>query len=398
MQSYKHLILGGGMVAGYAVQRFLQDGVGGHDIGILSADSAPPYERPPLSKGFLLGKEEESSVYINQPESYAENGVGLHLSTEVASVDLEARTVSTTSGDFAFENLLIATGSAVRKLDVPGADLAGVLYLRSLADSKRLKEAIASAGSVVVVGSGFIGMEVASSAAQQDTKVTMVYPEDRLWQRFLSPELSDYFARYYQERGVELVPNDSVVEIIGDGSAGGVRTESGRRIKADAVVAGIGVTPVTGYLDGSGLRIDNGVRVNEFLETGTPGVWAAGDIAHYRDVIFNKDRRVEHWDNAVEQGKHVAASMQGRREPFVHVPYYFSDIFDLSYEFWGDTEEADEVIHRADWEANSVNAMWFKGNRLVAALLMNRPDEERDEVQEWIREGTDLSGRKKDFP
>ncbi|HEX5939039.1 MAG TPA: FAD/NAD(P)-binding oxidoreductase [Dehalococcoidia bacterium] len=394
MDSYKHLILGGGMVAGYAVQQMLEDGVAASDIGIVSADNAPPYERPPLSKGLLLGSEEEKDVYINPPEKYGDKGVALHLETMASGVDTKQRRVKTDKGEFGYEKLLIASGAIVRTFGVPGSDLDGILYLRSLDDSKRIQAVIEPAKTAVVIGAGFIGMEVASAFAQKNTKTTLVFPEERLWRAFLTPELSAWFARYYEEHGVTIAAGERVNGFAGSGRVRAVKAESGREFEAEAVVAGIGVKPATAFLEGSGLTIDNGVKVNEYLETGVDNVWAAGDVANYYDTIFKKQRRIEHWDNAVEQGKHAAGLLQGQREPFVHVPYFFSDVFDLSYEYWGDSADATETIHRADWDKKEIAVFWLKGGKMVAAFVMNRPDEERDLVQEWIREGTDLSSKK----
>jgi NADPH-dependent 2,4-dienoyl-CoA reductase/sulfur reductase-like enzyme len=394
LDSYKHLILGGGMVAGYAVQQMLEDGVAGTDIAIVSGDNAPPYERPPLSKGLLLGSEEEKDIYINPPETYGDNGVALHLENHASAIDTGSRTVKTDKGEFGYENLLLATGALVRTFDVPGGDLEGIYYLRSLDDSRRIQEVLQPVTRAVVIGAGFIGMEVASAFAQKDTATTMVFPGSRLWDAFLTPEISAWFARYYEERGVTIAAGEMVNGFAGEGTVRAVKADSGREFEAEAVVAGIGVKPATAYLEGSGLTVDNGIKVNEYLETGAPNVWAAGDVANYYDAIFKKQRRIEHWDNAVEQGKHVAGLMQGKREPFVHVPYFFSDVFDLSYEYWGDSADATEVIHRANWDEKSIAAFWLKGERMVAAFVMNRPDEERDLVQEWIREGTDIGSKK----
>jgi NADPH-dependent 2,4-dienoyl-CoA reductase/sulfur reductase-like enzyme len=382
------------MVAGYAVQQMLEDGVPPGDIGIVSADNAAPYERPPLSKGLLLGSEEEKDIFINPPEKYGPSGVGLHLETHVSTVDLDNRRLQSDKGDFGYENLLVATGALVRTFDVPGADLDGILYLRSLDDSKRIQDVIGPVRKAVVIGAGFIGMEVASAFAQKDTDTTMVFPGSRLWENFLTPEISAWFARYYEERGVRIETGEMVNGFAGEGRIRTVTAASGREFEAEAVVAGIGVKPATNFLEGSGLTVENGVKVNEHLETGVPNVWAAGDVANYYDTIFKKQRRIEHWDNAVEQGKHAAGLLQGKREAFVHVPYFFSDVFDLSYEYWGDSAGATETIHRADWDNKSIAAFWLRDARMVAAFVMNRPDEERDLVQEWIREGTDLSASK----
>jgi NADPH-dependent 2,4-dienoyl-CoA reductase/sulfur reductase-like enzyme len=165
-----------------------------------------------------------------------------------------------------------------------------------------------------------------------------------------------------------------------------VDTASGRKVPADLVVAGIGVLPATEALEGSGLRLDDGVLVNEYLETGAPDVYAAGDVANYYDVLFARRRRVEHWDNAVQQGEHAARLLTGEREPFVHVPYFFSDVFDLSYEFWGDTAGADQAVLRGDLDGGRFSTWWLKAGRLVAAFVLNRPDDERDVAPLWIAE------------
>ncbi|MPZ23815.1 MAG: NAD(P)/FAD-dependent oxidoreductase [Dehalococcoidia bacterium] len=394
MESYRFLILGGGMVAGYAARQLLEDGVPATDIGIVSADDVPPYERPPLSKGLLLGIDEEQDIYINPPDTYGKGGVGLHIRTTVQGLDIRAKTLAAGDQEFSYERLLVATGATPRTLDIPGSELPGVHYLRSLDDARSLRQAVDTAKRAVVIGSGFIGMEVASAFAQKDAETTLLFQGERLWDSFMTPELSAYFARYYEERGVLIRANDSPQSFAGDTKLTAVRTVSGETLEADAAVAGIGVVPVTDFLEGSGLSIDNGVVVNEYLETGAPDVWAAGDVANYQDTLFSRRRRIEHWDNAVEQGKHAARVMNGDRQPFVHVPYFFSDIFDLSYEYWGDQQGADEVIHRADWDGGSIAVFWLRRGRMVAAFVMKRPDEERDAVQRWIRESTDLSGHR----
>jgi NADPH-dependent 2,4-dienoyl-CoA reductase/sulfur reductase-like enzyme len=388
MDTFKYLILGGGMVAGYAARAFVEGGVGAGELCIVSGDVVQPYERPPLSKGFLAGSDSEDSVFINAPDFYAEHGIQLRLKTHVVKADLAAKRLGLASGDdIGFEHLLIATGAIVRTLSIPGSTLAGVQYLRSFDDSKALRDAYKGAKNAVVLGAGFIGMEVASVLASAGVHTTMLFPEERIWQRFFAPEMSAFFERYYTDRGVAVVKGDTPASLEGD--AGHVReliTGNGQRLPADLVVAGIGVTPALDAFAGSGLTIDNGVVVNEYLETGVDGVYAAGDVANYRDVLFETQRRAEHWDNAVEQGAHVARTMMGDRQPFVHVPYFFSDVFDLSYEFWGDASGADAPVYRGDVSTNSFSAWWLRDGRLRAAFVMNRPDDERDAAPAWIAE------------
>jgi NADPH-dependent 2,4-dienoyl-CoA reductase/sulfur reductase-like enzyme len=386
MVTSKYVILGGGMVAGYAAKEFAERGAGG-DLLIISSDDVPPYERPPLSKGFLAGADEESSVFINPRDWYDQQGIGLRLKTIVEHVDPGAKCLRIAGGeDVTFEKLLIATGAHVRTLDVPGGDLDGVCYLRSLDDSKRIRASYQGAKNAVVLGSGFIGMEVAAVLAQQGIATTMVFPEERVWQRIFTPEMSAFFETYYEGNAVTFRHGDTVERFEGDGRVRAAITKSGTRLDADVVVAGVGVVPAADRLRESGLAIDNGLVVNEYLETSAPGVYAAGDIANYRDVVFDTHRRVEHWDNAVEQGKHAAQVMLGDRKPFVHVPYFFSDVFDLSYELWGDPTVADASVVRGDVTTNSFSTWWLRGGVLVAAFVMNRPDEERDAAPQWIEE------------
>ncbi|HLZ70066.1 MAG TPA: FAD-dependent oxidoreductase [Dehalococcoidia bacterium] len=391
MPSFRYLILGGGMVAGYAAQAMAERGLAAGDLAIVSADSALPYERPPLSKGFLAGKDTEASVFISDAAFYREHGIELRIGATVIGIDLGAKRLHTSGGEaIGFESLLIATGAQPRTFNVPGAEQANIHYLRSLDDSRSIKARIPAVRQALVIGGGFIGMEVAAVLAQQGVATTLAFPEQRVWARFFTPEMSAFFQRYYRERGVTLAAGERVTAFEpGQGERQAVAiTASGRRLPADLVVAGIGVRPVTGLFEQSGLVLDNGIVVNEYLETNVPGVYAAGDVAHYRDVLFEKTRRVEHWDNAVEQGKHAARLLLGERVPFVHVPYFFSDDFDLSYELWGDTADAERVVYRGDVTTSSFSAWWLAGTRLLAAFAMNRPDDERDAAQRWIADRT----------
>ena len=227
-------------------------------------------------------------------------------------------------------------------------------------------------------------MEVASVLAQKGVSTTMVLPEDRIWKRFFTPAMSGFFESYYRARGVEFLKQTKLAELRGQGAVSSAKLESGETLECDLVVAGIGVLPVTEPLANSGIQMDNGVLVNEYLETSQPNIYAAGDVANYQDTLYGKRRRVEHWDNAVSQGQHCARTLLGERAPFVHVPYFFSDVFDLSYELWGDPADADEIVERGDLSGPSFSVWWLREEHLVAAFTMNRPDEERDAAQRWL--------------
>jgi NADPH-dependent 2,4-dienoyl-CoA reductase/sulfur reductase-like enzyme len=386
MTKSKYLILGGGMVAGYAAKEMAEHGLKSGELTIVSADDALPYERPPLSKGFLAGKDTETSILINNGDWYRERGVNVILKTTVESVDLAKKTLCTSPRqDFAFDNLLIATGARPRKLNVPGGDLANVFYLRSMADSRTIRTAAKDAKRAVVIGSGFIGMEVAAVLAQKNISTTMIFPEERVWKRMFTPEMSRFFENYYAARSVEILTKSNVTAFEGKENVSAVALEGGRTIPCDMVVVGVGAAPVTELFAGTPIAGRDGLEVNEYLETAVPGVFAAGDVANYPDKIFEKRRRVEHWDNAVSHGQHWARVVTGERQPFVHVPYFFSDIFDLSYEFWGDEDGATQTVVRGDLNSTSFGVWWLKQNRLVAVFLMNRPDDERQAAPEWIQ-------------
>jgi NADPH-dependent 2,4-dienoyl-CoA reductase/sulfur reductase-like enzyme len=213
-------------------------------------------------------------------------------------------------------------------------------------------------------------MEVSAVLAQKNIETTMVLREDRVWIGFFTPAMSRFFEQYFSARGVRFMKQADAKQAM--------------TLGADLVVAGIGVQPETGFLADSGIEVDNGVVVNEYLESSVPWVLAAGDAANYHDVMFNMRRRVEHWDNAVSQGRHCARVLAGDHTPFVHLPYFFSDVFDLSYEFWGDTSGADETVERGDLSSASFSVWWLKQGRLAAAFVMGRPDAEREAAPRWI--------------
>lgn len=390
MDGSRFAILGGGMVAGYAAKQFVELGLKRGDLAILSADSSVPYERPPLSKGFLAGKETEESVLINPADFYRDHGIEIRLDCRVTAVDPNRKRLTLRSGSessengFAFEKLIVATGSLPRTLVVPGAHLASVQYLRSLDDSKAIRQRITGVKRAVVIGGGFIGMEVASVLAGKQIETTMVFAEDRVWKQLFTAEMSRFFETYFSARGVRFVKGAGIKRLRGDGAVEAVELTDGSAIACDLVIAGIGAQPVTGFLDGSGIEVADGVVVDEFLETKFPGIFAAGDIANYPDILFQKRRRVEHWDNAVSQAQYCAKALQGERTPFRHVPYFFSDVFDLSWEFWGDPEGADQTVQRGDPASSSFSVWWLRQAVVVAAFVMNRPGEERDLAPQWI--------------
>jgi NADPH-dependent 2,4-dienoyl-CoA reductase/sulfur reductase-like enzyme len=304
------------------------------------------------------------------------------------------RLILKNNDEFGFQKLIIATGAHPRTLNIPGSRLQNLFYLRSLNDSKSIRKAAAKAKYAIVIGGGFIGMEVAAVFAQKGIEVTMVLNDDRVFKRLFSPEMSSFFESYYAASGVRLIKSMSITELRGDEVVSSAVLKDGQIVQCDLVVAGIGVQPVIKVVANSGLDLGDGISVNEYLQTSHPDVLAAGDVANYQDVLYSKRRRVEHWDNAVAQGQYCARSLMGERTPFRHVPYFFSDVFDLSYEYWGDSSAADQVIHRGDPSSNSFSVWWLHQQRVVAAFTMNRPEEERNVAPKWIESEQRVSATK----
>ena len=386
MQRMKYIILGGGMVAGYAAKELTGRGLKSGELAIISADTALPYERPPLSKGFLSGRDDQTSIIINGPEWYRDHGIDVRLNTVIEGIDPNRNLLRSNSGEaFECQHLLLATGARARKLDVPGHDLENVFYLRSLRDSESIRSKSASAREAVIVGGGFIGMEVASVLAQKSIPTTLVIREDRVWSRVFTPVISAFFENYYASRGVRIMKQAQVASLEGKRPVQAVLLGDGKKISCDLAVVGVGAIPVTELGQEAGIKVENGIVVNEYLEASHAGIYAAGDVANYPDKIFGKRRRVEHWDNAVSQGQHWARVVLGEKEPFVHVPYFFSDVFDLSYELWGDPAGASETVVRGDSNTPSFSVWWLKDNQVSAVFVMNRPDEERRVAPEWIK-------------
>src|SRR5215813_3531837 len=336
------VILGGGMVAGYAAKQLVELALPKGELAILSADNAVPYERPPLSKGFLAAKDSEDAIKISPEDFYKQHGIELRINCEVTALDVKRKRLIVKGGDeFGFQKLIIATGARPRTLNIPGSELQNLIYLRSLNDSVRIRKAAEQAKRAMLIGGGFIGMEVASVLAQKGIEVTMVLTDDRIWKRLFTPEMSNFFEQYYRARKVRIIKSSGVKELRGQATVHSAVLNDNQTVLCDLVVAGIGVEPVVELASRGGLDVENGIVVNEYLQTKDPDIFAAGDVANYQDVLFGKRRRVEHWDNAVSQGQHCGRSVMGDRTPFRHVPYFFSDIFDLSYEFWGDSSGAD---------------------------------------------------------
>jgi 3-phenylpropionate/trans-cinnamate dioxygenase ferredoxin reductase subunit len=368
------VIVGAGLAGAKAAQTLREEGFDG-PVVLLGEESEHPYERPPLSKGYLLGKDERDTVYVHPPRWYAEHGVDLRLGVAVTAIDPAGHEVTLADGSrIGYEKLLLTTGSSPRRLPVPGADLDGVHHLRRLADSDRMKEAFESASRVVVIGAGWIGLETTAAARAAGAEVTVLETAELPLLRVLGREVSQIFAELHTGHGVDLRFGVQVAEITGDGGrANGVLLADGSRITADAVVVGVGITPNVQLADAAGLEVDNGVLVDSHLRTSHPDVHAAGDVANAFHPMLGKHIRVEHWANAVNQPQAAAKAMLGQDVAYDRVPYFFTDQYDLGMEYTGYVEPGgyDEVVFRGRRDTREFIAFWLAEGRVLAGMNVN---------------------------
>ncbi|MFW6328293.1 MAG: NAD(P)/FAD-dependent oxidoreductase, partial [Bacteroidota bacterium] len=350
-------------------------------------------------QGFLKDEMEQKEILINEKSFYEENGIDIELETSAKSVNFGKKSIQLDNDEeIIYDKLLIATGAKLRRLKIKGSELEGVFYLRSIDQSKSIKEYAKSHNKAVVVGGQYIGSELAAGLKTLGTEVDFVFPEDRMLSKFATADIAGFFQNYYRDKGINILPNDEIIQIMGDSKVKQVELRSGKKLHTEMVVAGIGVEPFVDLFKNTGLNLNDGIVVNEYCETNIPDVYAAGDVARFPDFIFDKMRRIEHWENAFEQGKHAAAVMSGRRERYEFLPYFFSDVFDLSYEFFGDTEDADSYFYRGNIDSGNFSTWWFRSDILQAAFIMGeRPDEEREKAREWIKNKTILNAEEIEY-
>ena len=384
MKQFELVIVGGGLASARAIKAYREAGGEGR-IALLSKDSVPPYHRPPLSKGYLRGETVEAP-FVEGESFYVDNDVDVLLGTSVSDLSVGTRTLTTEHGGrYGYEQLLIAAGARPRHLKVPGADLDGVFALRSLADSGAIRDAARDANSAVVVGGGFIGMEVAASLRQLGLEVTLVHKGSGLFDQLGSRELSVQLASLYLEHGVDLLLEQEVAAFAGDGRLANVETKGGVRVRADLAVVGVGVVPNVEFLAGSGLALDNGVVVNSRFETSAPGVYAVGDVASFFDPLFERRRRLEHWSNAHYQGAEVGRILAGEDGGYDTVSSFFSEVFGTSIKVFGDTAHAVQLSADGSLESGFL-ATYGEGDRLVGAIAVGQSEEREGLVKELIAE------------
>jgi 3-phenylpropionate/trans-cinnamate dioxygenase ferredoxin reductase component len=380
-----HIIVGASLAGATAAATLREEGFDGRVV-LIGAEEHRPYERPPLSKDYLRGEAGRDKLYVHPDGFYADHDLELRLGSTAVELDTSGRTLTLDDGDrLGYDRLLLATGAEPRRLSIPGAELDGVLYLRSVDDSDALRERLDAGGSVVVVGAGWIGSEVAASASQRGLDVTVIDPLSVPLERVLGAEMGAVYRDIHTDHGVRMLMDTGVAAFEGDRKVERVRTSDGSELECDFVVVGVGVQPRTGLGAEAGIAVDDGVVVDARLRTGADGVFAAGDVASAHHPLYGERIRVEHWANALNQGPAAARNMLGRDAPYERLPYFFSDQYDVGMEYSGFARSWDRVVVRGDPAAREFIAFWMDGDRVLAGMNVN-VWEVTDAIQRLIRE------------
>lgn len=383
------VVVGGGLAGAKTVEALRTDGYEGR-IVLLGAETERPYERPPLSKGYLQGSDPRDGAFVHDADWYGAHDVDLRLGVAVTAVDVRSHDVLDASGTrTGWDHLVLATGSEPRRLRVPGAHLDGVVHLRTLDDSDRLRAELTSGRRVVVVGGGWIGLEVAAAARAAGCEVTVLVRDPLPLLGVLGPELAESFADLHRSNGVDLRVRAEVGVLVADGAGsrvGAVELVDGTLLDADLVVVGVGAAPRTDLARSAGLKVDDGVVVDAHLRSSHPHVLAVGDIARAHHPFLGTHVRVEHWANALNQPATAAATILGRDEPYDKLPYFFSDQFDLGMEYigWVGPHGYDRVVVRGDLVGRELVAFWLRDGRVLAGMNVNVWDVV-DDVESLIR-------------
>jgi 3-phenylpropionate/trans-cinnamate dioxygenase ferredoxin reductase component len=384
-----YVIVGASLAGAKAAETLRDEGFDG-PVVLIGEETERPYERPSLSKDYLLGKAERDTIYVHPPTWYAEHDVDLRLGTRVTAVDPAAHEVTLADGSrIGYAKLLLTTGSSPRRLPLSGADADGVLYLRRVADSDRIRTALQSASRVAVIGAGWIGLEVTAAARAAGVEVTVLEAAELPLLRVLGREVAEVFAGLHREHGVDLRFGVKVAEITESGGrADGVRLADGSRIPADLILVGVGIMPNGELAKAAGLEVANGIVTDARLQSSDPDIYAAGDVANAYHPLFGRHVRVEHWANALNQPQTAARAMLGQGAVYDLVPYFYTDQYDLGMEYAGHVEPGgyDQVVFRGSAEQREFVAFWLSGGRVRAGMNVNIWDV-NEVIQAMVRDG-----------
>jgi 3-phenylpropionate/trans-cinnamate dioxygenase ferredoxin reductase subunit len=390
--SFRYIIVGGGLAGASAIEGIRElDDVG--PILLIGGEKHLPYNRPPLSKKLWFGDKTVEDILVHDEAFYKKEEVELLLGTTVVDLDARNKTVTDNTGEsFRFEKLLLATGGSPRHLSIPGSDMEGIFYYRYLDDYERLRREATVGKSAVVIGGGFIGSEMAAALTISGVEVTMIFPEPYLVQRVFPEGLGRALQDRYRERGIKIMHGNKPAAFSRSGIKYYTRTESEQHYESDLVVVGIGIVPAVELAEAAGLKVDDGIVVDEYLRTSHPDIYAAGDNARFPYQALRQQMRVEHWDNALKQGQWAGRNMAGAHEPFEEMPYFYSDLFEFGYEAVGQVDARLETF--ADWEKeNDTGILYYLQAGRVRGVMLCNVWGKLDAARDLIRSGKRVSLR-----
>jgi 3-phenylpropionate/trans-cinnamate dioxygenase ferredoxin reductase subunit len=367
--NYNYVIVGGGLAGASAVEGIRECN---SDTSVLMIGYEPffPYHRPPLTKGLWFGKKTLQDLFVKKDEYYTKHKIDVKHGTRVITIDPVSKSISVNTGmEYRFDKLLLATGGTPNRLGIPGGEFEGIIYYRYLDDYLSLDPLVKDFKTALIIGGGFIGTEIAEALSLKGLKITMLFPESYPCFRVFPESLGNSILGRYRDKGIVMLTNDKPAEITRKDGGYVTNTEKDNFLKSDIVIAGIGISPSTELATIAGLSVANGVLVNRFLQTSHPDIYAAGDNAYFPDKSLGISRRVEHWDNALNQGKHAGKNMAGAGEPYTYQPYFFSDLFELGYEAVGDIDSKLET--RADWVSeNEKGIVYYLQDGIIRGVLL----------------------------
>ncbi len=390
VHDYKYVIVGGGLAGASAVQGIRERDAQG-SILLVGEETHLPYDRPPLSKKLWFGTQKVEDIFLHDRGYYEAHGATLALDARAVRLDADARQLTTAAGkSYGYERLLLATGCKPRKLDLPGGDLEGLCYFRTLDDYLHVRGAAAEGTSAVIIGGGFIGSELAAALCMSKVQVTMVFPTPLMCDRVFPPPLARAVQQRFQDKGVRILAPDKPLSFGKNGAQFVTRTENGETLQSDILIVGVGVIPDDELARSGGLTLNNGIVVNEYLETSRPGIFAAGDNARFPYRALGQPMRIEHWDHALNQGLCAGRNMAGAAEPFTYQPYFFSDLFELGYEATGEVDARLETF--ADWQKeNETGVIYYLRDGVVRGVMLCNVWDKVEAARKLIRDGARMT-------
>jgi len=392
-QPFMYVIVGGGLAGTSAIEGIRELDKKG-SILLIAGEKHPPYDRPPLSKKLWFGKKKVEEIFLHDEKFYGQNGVTVKTGTMVTSLDATKKIlVDHKDNTYGFKKLLLATGGFPRTLPIPGGNLEGICYYRYIDDYLRIRQEASAGKSAVVIGGGFIGSEIAAALNINNVDVTMIFPDPYLVNRVFPEYLGRAIQDQYRSRGIKILSNEQPSVFSKNANKFMTYTLSGKKVESDMVIVGIGIAPYLDLARNAGLQTADGILVDEYLKTSLSDIYAAGDNAFFPYQVLGKQTRIEHWDNALNQGKWAGRNMAGAREPFTYMPYFFSDLFEFGYEAVGEVDARLETF--ADWQKeNDTGVIYYLKDGKVRGAMMCNVWEKVEAARTLIRKGETMTPEK----